>query len=123
MTTGAEKEPFVIELEANATDSLSHGVEHFLDNEREYDFKYAVLHIFHSIELFFKARLAREHSTLIYEKPEKTGADHRTVNFDTLIARLKSCGVMLEEQAVGSLFELRKIRNRIEHHRVITTKE
>jgi hypothetical protein len=116
---------FVIELEENAKDSLIHGIVHYQDDlqlknkKSSYrsHLKFSILSIFHAIELFLKARLVKAHPLLIYEKPEEVGDDSRTVNFQSLIRRLKNLGVELTEYE-GTLKNLQKIRNRIEHHRI-----
>lgn len=118
---------FVLSLEENAKDSLIHGIEHFTADKRQTDLKYAVLHTFQAIELFLKARLAKEHFTLVYESPEKTGDNSKTVNFHTLLNRLDAVGVKLSEETREDLFELQKYRNKLQHHRFseekITVKE
>jgi hypothetical protein len=108
---------FVLGLEENALDSLIHAVEHFLAEERPTDLKYTVLHIFHAVELFLKARLATFDSELIYEKPRKDGKRH-TVNFRQLKERLSKEGVALSEQDKKNLAYLQEIRNSLEHHRI-----
>jgi hypothetical protein len=113
----ATGESFVLGLEANAIDSLVHAVEHFLADERPTDLKYTVLHIFHAVELFLKARLATFCSELIYEKPRKDGKRH-TVKFRQLKKRLSEQGVVLSEQDRKNLDYLQEIRNSIEHHRI-----
>lgn len=110
------------DLEANARDSLSHAVDHFLDakeNGEAADLKYTILHAFHATELYLKARLAQAHPSLIFQRPEDAHKeDPKTVDFETLIARLKSVSVALEDSEKDDLNHLRKIRNRIEHHKV-----
>ena len=113
----ANCESFVLGLEANAIDSLVHAVEHFLAWERPTDLKYTVLHIFHAVELFLKARLATFGSELIYDKPRKDGKRH-TVNFGKLKELLSKQGVVLSEQDQANLTYLQEIRNSIEHHRI-----
>jgi hypothetical protein len=110
-------ENFVLGLEENAIDSLVHAVEHFLAEERPTDLKYTILHIFHAIELFLKARLAMFDSELIYEKPKKDGTRH-TIRFGQLKELLCKQGVVLSEQDEKNLAYLQEIRNSIEHHRI-----
>jgi len=115
---------FVLGLEENAMDSLVHGVEHyigFIDEHNPTDLKYAILHVFHALELFLKARLAKAHPLLIYQKPEDGGiADNKanTVDFKSLIGRLRNVSVDLSRQNLVDLDSLHTIRNSIEHHRV-----
>jgi hypothetical protein len=58
----------VIRLEENAMDSLVHGIEHYLYGRKTTDWKYVILHVFHAVELFLKARLAKYDESLIYKK-------------------------------------------------------
>jgi hypothetical protein len=113
----ATGENFVLGLEENAIDSLVHAVEHFLADERPTDLKYTILHIFHAVELFLKARLSTFDPELIYEKPRKDGKRH-TVKFWQLKELLSKKGVVLSEQDQKNLAYLQEIRNSIEHHRI-----
>lgn len=117
-----EGDDFHFDLEANAEDSLSHGVDHFLEAQESGDpshLKYTILHTFHAIELYLKARLAKAHPTLIFQKPEDAHKDDpKTVDFDTLIGRLASASVKLIDDDKEDLNQLRKVRNKIEHHKI-----
>ncbi len=93
-------------------DSLVHGVEHFVNEEKPSDLKYTILHTFHAVELFLKARLAKVNPRLIITKN-----DH-TIYYGTLIERLKKEGVSLSEQDQRDLDTLREMRNSIEHHQI-----
>ena len=86
MTDGgvSEQQRLIIKLEENAMDSLVHGIEHHLYGKRQTDWKYVILHVFHAVELFLKARLAKHEETLIYNN-RKNG---HTVNCDEAINRL-----------------------------------
>jgi len=118
----AQENDFHFDLEANAEDSLAHGVEHFLEAQESGDpshLKYTVLHVFHATELYLKARLAKAHPSLIFQKPEDAHKeDPKTVDFETLIGRLASASVKLEEDDRQDLDKLRRVRNRIEHHKI-----
>jgi hypothetical protein len=103
---------FVLGLEQNAMDSLEHGVEHFVNAEKPTDLKYTILHTFHAVELFLKARLAKVNPQLIFTR------NHYTVDYRTLIDRLENAGVNLSEQNRHDLDALRGIRNSIEHHQI-----
>ena len=118
-----QQNDFVLDIENNALSSLRHGVEHFMGKETDDNLKFAIIHIFNSLELFLKARLAKAHNLLIYSKPECdiNNPEAITVSFDTLIARLNNVG--LKEISVDTFDPLRKIRNRIEHHKIEITKE
>lgn len=108
---------FAFQLEANAKDSLRHGIEHFLDGQYASNLKQAILLVFHSVELFLKARLAKEHKTLIFEKPETGDSkDAFTVGLNIAIARLKVANITVESDAVDAFKHLQRVRNRLEHH-------
>ena len=110
MDASVNSKNFVLGLEENAMDSLIHGVEHFVDGGRPTDLKYTILHVFHALELFLKARLAKAHPLLIYQKPEKP---INTVDFAELTGRLFQVGVKLSEENLKDLNRLRSIRNTI----------
>lgn len=114
---------FVLTLEENAMDSLVHAVEHFIAGKKETDLKYTILHVFHAVELFLKARLAKADPNQIYEKPDNSGANAYTVKFDELIKRLGKFNVDLSRQDKNNLQFLRQVRNSIEHHRLNANSE
>lgn len=116
----------IIKLEENAMDSLVHGIEHHLYGKRQTDWKYVILHVFHAVELFLKARLAKHDETLIYSN-RKNG---HTVNCTEAINRLvKDVKIPLDSyveyqkhgknkdqyKLSGELETLREARNNIEH--------
>lgn len=110
MDNSVNEHDFVLGLEQNAMDSLEHGVEHFVNEEKPTDLKYTILHTFHAVELFLKARLAKVNPQLIFTR------NHYTVDYRTLIDRLENAGVNLSEQNRQDLDALRVIRNSIEHY-------
>lgn len=112
MDNSVNEHDFVLGLEQNAMDSLEHGVEHFVNEEKPTDLKYTILHTFHAVELFLKARLAKVNPQLIFTR------NHYTVDYRTLIDRLENAGVNLSEQNRHDLDALRGIRNSIEHHQI-----
>ena len=79
-----EQQQLVIILEENAMDSLVHSIEHYLFGKRKSDWKYIILHVFHAVELFLKARLVKHDPKLIYTN-RKSG---HTVNCVEAIKRL-----------------------------------
>jgi hypothetical protein len=105
---------FVLGLEQNAMDSLEHGVEHFVNAEKPTDLKYTILHTFHAVELFLKARLAKGDPLSIF----KNRRNNHTVDFRTSIKLLSDVGVNMSEQNRNNLDALRTIRNSIEHHQI-----
>jgi len=113
-----DRNDFVISLEENAMDSLKHGIEHYISNQCVSDLKYAIIHISHAVELFLKARIVKEHQLLIYSKPEIVGDDAKTVDFYTLLKRLKAANVNLNDDTLCELTDLQKYRNRIQHYHI-----
>jgi hypothetical protein len=77
-TSDTSSKPSLVERwQSNAMDSLVYGVEHHIHGTREYDLKYVILHVFHAVELFLKARLAKHDELLVYKKNGSTiGADY-----------------------------------------------
>lgn len=120
-----KKPDFVLDIEKNALSSLSHGIEHFVEDDDDNDnLKFAIIHVFHALELFLKARLAKAHPLLIYSKPECAITDDaHTVGYDLAIGRLRNIGVEFSEDDIKDLDALRKRRNSIEHHRIHANKE
>lgn len=116
------KPDFSFTLEQNADDSLQHGVDHFLLSKvTPRDLKATIIHVFHAIELFMKAALARIHPTLIYSRfddgPIRDNA--HTVGFEKLVWRLQNFGIALSEADLEHLKALQDLRNSIEHHKVV----
>jgi predicted RNA-binding Zn-ribbon protein involved in translation (DUF1610 family) len=105
-------------LKQNAIDSLVHGIEHFVNSNEPSDFKYAILHIAQSVELFLKERLAQEHFLLIYSKPEYCKNDSKTVTLEESLGRLEASQIKIDSQAVHSFKEIQKLRNQIQHYEV-----
>lgn len=114
MSNSVNENDFVLDLEQNAMDSLVHGVEHFINEEKPTDLKYTILHVFHAVELFLKARLAKDDPLSIFRNPRT----NHTVDFHTSIQRLSDVGVDVLEKNRTDLNALRIIRNSIEHHQI-----
>jgi hypothetical protein len=113
-------------LQANAMDSLVHGVEHHIHGTREYDHKYVILHVFHAVELFLKARLAKHKESLIYRKNGTTiGADH-TIDLLIRVAHINLSKYVEdrdpkkpgEKQLGGNMKKLKEARHNIEHKEI-----
>jgi hypothetical protein len=130
--TASDQQRLVVKLEENAMDSLVHGVEHHLHGRRRTDWKYVILHVFHAVELFLKARLAKHNEALIYRK------NGNTVNCDEAIdilvkevklplfryAKIQDSGKYKGQYKLsGSLDALRKARNAIEHKEVVLNQD
>jgi len=108
------------EILDNALDSLRMGLRHHLDDRLEHRDKWAILELFHSIELLLKERLFQEAPKLIYQHPDKPiGDDCLTVGLDEALGRLEEIGLDVPDEYVAILGDLRRRRNRIEHHRFV----
>lgn len=114
MSNSLNENDFVLGLEQNALDSLVHGVEHYVNEERPTDLKYTILHVFHAVELFLKARLAKNDPLSIFKKRR----NNHTVGFQEAIELLNDLGVNISEQYQNDLNVLHQIRNSIEHHQI-----
>ena len=130
----SEQQKLIIKLEENAMDSLVRGIEYKLYGRRKSDWKYIVLHVFHAVELFLKARLAKHDEKLIYSN-RKNG---HTVSCIEAIERLvKEVNIPLgsyvelklkgkqepQYQLAGELEKLRQARNDIEHKEASLSEE
>ena len=130
----SEQKKLVITLEENAMDSLVHGIEHHLYGRRNSNWKYIILHVFHAVELFLKARLAKHDEKLIYTNRK----DGHTVSCVEAIRRLMNevniplnsyvnCKLNSKQevkyQLTGELEELRRARNDIEHQEASLDKD
>ena len=80
--------------------------------------KYAILLIFHSIDLFLKELLSRQHPILIYRNiDKKITTDSQTVGLAESLSRFRNVGVSLTKDEEQTLRSLQRRRNQIEHHR------
>lgn len=84
--------------------------------------KYSVINFYSGIELLLKARLMREHWSLVVADPNKADIDEflngeaQTVGLKQAVQRLKSVAkITVHANAVSSFDELRKHRNRMVH--------
>lgn len=84
--------------------------------------KYSTVELFEGVELLLKARLAREHWSLIVKDLDKykynsfENGSFISVSFETICERLNSfCKVQIDESARQSFDQLRKLRNRYVH--------
>ncbi|MBN3891046.1 MAG: DUF3644 domain-containing protein [Nostoc sp. JL31] len=122
MNSYSQENNFVLTLEGNAIDSLVHAVEHFLDEERPTYLKYAILHVFHAVELFLKARLAKIDPELIFEKQRKDGS-----RFTISVSKAREClekeGIIFSTVNKNNLDALQVVRNQIEHYRFSGNRE
>lgn len=108
------------EILENALDSLRMAVAHYRDEELETADKWAILEMFHAIELLLKERLHREHPLFIYKNiDQKIEGDSLTVGLREILNRFENLGVDIPAQYKKILQDLQKRRNRIEHHRFV----
>jgi hypothetical protein len=108
------------EILDNALDSLRMGLRHYLDPRLENRDKWAILELFHAIELLLKERLYQEDPSLIYRASEKpVSDDSRTVGLEEALERLAAIGLDVPDEYIAILRDLRRRRNRIEHHRFV----
>ena len=104
----------------NAVDSIRMGLRHFKDQTLNTRDKWAILEFFHAIELLLKERLHREHPLLIYRKLEqRIGDESITVGLEEFLGRFANIDLELPEEYVRILRDLRRRRNRIEHHQFV----
>jgi ribosomal protein L37AE/L43A len=91
--------------------------------------KYSILHAAASVELVLKARLFKEHWSLIFADVDKAdeaalrSGDFKSADPQTVIERLeKIAKVKISKGELDNLDELRKLRNCIQHFAVIIKK-
>lgn len=115
------KRTVVSSLLENALDYFLSAAE-YAGNDDLRSLKYALLHSVASVELALKARLFKEHWSLIFADVDKadesalSGGDFRSADFQTVIDRLKRIAtVQISKPDLEDLSELRKLRNCIQH--------
>lgn len=88
----------------------------------EQQLKYSTVHLYEGIELLLKARLMKEHWSLILTNPDKykansfEGGDFKSVAYEKARSRLEAyCGVILDDPAHHAFDALRKLRNKYVH--------
>lgn len=101
----------------NAFDFLEHAL-----NEIESSPKYSVINFAIAIELFLKARLMKEHWSLIIQRPDSTNfqkfidGDQTSITFEEVLRRLRTIAfVEMPDQAFKCIDSLRMHRNRVVH--------
>lgn len=105
----------------NALDYLLSAAEHAKAGAPR-NLKYSILHLFDGLELLLKARLEKEHWSLLFQdarqlsKDKRDEGDFKSVDFDTAIERLENvAGVQIEDDDKKHLTKLQKVRNRVRH--------
>jgi hypothetical protein len=119
----AKPTPLTFEPLENGLDYMESVVRHLSDKPTSADLKYAVLHLAAAIEVLVKARLSREHWTLILSSVDKTSAekfktgDFMSVSALTAMERLVNvAGVAFEADDLAAVRNIVEKRNRLQHH-------
>ena len=120
----SDKQPDQVQLNLleNALDFLLSAAEAVRRDEGPRSLKESVLHLANGIELLVKARLVREHWSLIFSNinqasvEELAKADFASVDFPTAVKRLEQiAGVTIDKSVLSHIDSLRKLRNQITH--------
>ncbi len=123
-TSIEEQEPkFQLGLLENGLDFVLSAAEH-ADAGTPRDLKYAALHLVDGIELLIKARLEKEHWTLLFADTDRASqtklrqGDFRSVDLPMAIERLKNIvGIQIGTEREERLNEIRNLRNRLRHYK------
>jgi len=125
MTNGdsnSRSEQLQLILLDNALDLLLSAAEAVRRDEGPRSLKEAVLHLGNGVELLVKARLAREHWSLIFADVDRANHDKLTagdlisVDFPRGLERLAQIvGVTIDPSSKEHLNSLRQLRNRLTH--------
>ncbi len=108
----------------NAIDSLKMGVSHLVDGRLQTSDKWAILELYHTIELLLKERLHRENPLFIYKHIDQAvGDDSITVGLRDILVRLENLKIAIPPDYRRMLLDRQRRRNRIEHHRFDEDKE
>ncbi|MES2433008.1 MAG: hypothetical protein V4586_04195 [Pseudomonadota bacterium] len=106
----------------NGLGFVSKAIEQLWDDRAPDALKYSVINFYSGVELLLKARLMREHWSLVVADPSKADIDKflngeaQTVGLEQAVQRLKNIAkVTVHANAVNSFDELRKHRNRMVH--------
>ncbi|MEU9774551.1 MULTISPECIES: hypothetical protein [unclassified Streptomyces] len=110
----------------NGIDYLASVVEHLYEEESAVeprDLKYAVLHLQAAAEVLLKARLLREHWSLVFKDPGKAtrkdfdSADFESCGTGAAVERLRDIvGINFEKKETEALDALAKDRNALQHY-------
>lgn len=110
-----------IGLLENAVDYVLSAAEH-TRNSTPRALKYALLHLVAGVELILKARLLREHWSLLFADVDKAAlgalesGDFRSIGFESACERLRGvAAVEIERSTLDYLDRLRKLRNQLQH--------
>lgn len=99
----------------NAIDSLKMSLRHHADDDLPTKDKWAILSLFHCIELLLKERLYREHPILILDNIDQYRRQVYTVSFGKMLERFKNLNVNLKDWN-KTIKWIQDRRNEIEHY-------
>ena len=119
-----ERSSFQLGLLGNGLDFILDAAERAV-NDTPRDLKYAVLNLVDGVELLIKARLEKEHWSLLFDQVDKASqeklkqGDFKSVDFAQAYDRLRNiAGVKIDDTAWKHLDDLRKLRNRTRHYNI-----
>lgn len=108
-------------LYENALDSFNESLTRFREGAEGSvkAYKFAILHLSHSIELLFKSHIAQIHPLLIYKNPftNKPLDRELTIGLWDAVQFLKNTDDPISKDFEADLLWLKKLRNEIEHSR------
>jgi hypothetical protein len=114
----------------NGLDYLVSAANLLAGQPKAQDLKYGILHLAAGIEVLLKARLQREHWTLILAKvDEATPAKYKSGDFisisaETALRRLRDVvGVEIGDDDIACVTAILKKRNRLLHHGLVDSTE
>ena len=117
-----QSEQLQANLLENGLDFLLSAAEALHRDEGPRSLKDVVLHLANGIELLVKARLAREHWSLIFSDINKASyeelakADFKSVDYPTATKRLEQiAGIPIDKSVSAHINSLRKLRNQLTH--------
>jgi len=114
MTLPSEPKQVKLSLLENAIDSLNEALANVQRAEADpRQWKFAVLHLVHALELSVKERLHREHRLLLWENVDRPG---RTVSLEQALKRLQAVDVTFAEDDAAAIQTAVKWRNSITHY-------
>ena len=122
MTTDSAPGRFQLSLVENSLDFFLSAAE-YAARDDPLSWKYSILHLADGVELLFKARLEREHWSLLFadinqaslEKLER--GDFKSVDFEDTCRRLRQIALVeIDQRESEQLNELRRLRNKIRHY-------
>lgn len=110
-----------LDLLENAMDSLNEALKKYQQG-KDGDpkaFKFCIQHISHFFELILKYYVTQSHPLLIYKNPfaKVINSDSQTINLHDAINFLKNEGHEFSKDFEEDLNWLKKLRNKIEHHK------